>query len=220
VIPEAALDQISGYLSTPSTIRDHGKLCCQRARAWLRVVDSSNSYRDGQWHPPTWLRVEYEWGPVPWPIHWCSIPEMDKLDCGALAAVAGELYRLRGYPVSAIQLALRYPSYAAEQWTHMWEREGMSTAWIHGAYCYHEACGVIRGQAIQVWDPTENRWLSPPDSPYNTFASVVAIKIAEPRVGKNCILAWEGLQLRPRVWQSLVFNAEGRLTTRCRRRVA
>lgn len=215
MIPDASLVQISTYLAAPSTISDHGKLCCRRARAWLRGIDSSKSYRDGHWHPPSWLRIEYEWGPVAWPIHWCSIPEMAKLDCGALSAVAVEIYRLRGFPVTAIQLALRYPKHAAVQWSRMWEQESMSAAWIHGEFCYHEACGVIEGQTVQVWDPTENRWLVPPSSPNNTFASVVAIKVAEPEGSDQAILTWGGLRLRSGLWQSLVIDAEGRLTTAC-----
>lgn len=215
MIPDSALDQIAGYLGSPSTISDHGQQCCRRARAWLRGVDSSNCYRDGHWHPPSWLRREYEWGPVPWPIYWCSIPQMAKLDCGALAAVAVELYRLRGYPVAPIQLALRYPKHAAEQWSCMWEREGMNSAWIHGDFCYHEACGVIEGGTLQVWDPTENNWLAPPSSPDNTFASVVAIKTPEPSGGEQAFRSWGGLRLRSGVWQRLMFDGEGRLTTAC-----
>ncbi len=212
MIPDAALAQISDYLVTPSTISDHGRPCCRAARAWLRGADASRSYRAGHWHAPSWLRSDYEWGPVSWPIYWCSIPHLEKLDCGALAAVAAELYRLRGVPVIPIQLALRYPIHAAEQWVRMWEREGMSAAWIMGEFCYHEACGVIKGQAIHVWDPTENRWLTPPTSPNNAFASVVAIKIADPDSGEQVTLAWGSLRLRSGGWRSLTFDADGQLT--------
>lgn len=214
MIPDAILTQLAGYLESPSTISDHGKPCCRRGRAWLRGVDASNSYRDAHWHPPTWLRKEYEWGPVRWPIYWCSLPHMERLDCGALAGVAVELYRLRGVPVTSVQLALRYPDHAAEQWARMWEREGMSAGWINGAFCYHEACGVIDGQEVHVWDPTENRWIAPPSSSNDAFASVVALKVAERGAGKQAAVTWDGIRLRSGVWQSLVFDVEGRLTSR------
>ena len=215
MIPNAVLTQIAAFLRTPSTISDHGKPCCRGGRAWLRGVDASSSYRDAHWHPPTWLRKEYEWGPVQWPIHWCSVPHMEKLDCGALAAVAVELYRLRGLPVTPVQLALRYPHHAAEQWSRMWEREGLIASWITGGFCYHEACGVIEGENLLLWDPTENRWLDPPLSSNDAFASVMALKVAGPGAGMPARLHWGGTWLRSGVWQPLMFDVKGRLTTAC-----
>lgn len=215
MIPSVVLEQIAGYLRAPSAIFDHGKPCCRGVRSWLHAVDATNCNRDGQWHPPTWLRRDYNWGPVPWPIYWCSVPHMKKLDCGALAAVAVELYRLRGLPVKTVQLALRYPNHAVDQWSHLWVREGMSSSWINGEFCYHEACGIIEGHTMRVWDPTENRWLSPPLSPNGTFASIVALKVAELGDGEQTTLMWNGIRLRSGVWQSLVFDTEGRLTIAC-----
>jgi hypothetical protein len=215
VIPGDILSLISGYLGTPSTISDHGIQCCHGGRAWLHGVDASNSYRDSRWQPPTWLRREYEWGPVAWPLYWCSLPDMEKLDCGALAAVAVELYRLRGLPVTPVQLALRYPHHATEQWSRMWEREGLSSRWITDGFCYHEACGVIEGEQLLLWDPTENRWLDPPLSSKGTFATVMALKIAVSTPDVPANLHWGDTRVRSGVWQSVVFDARGSLTTAC-----
>ena len=212
MIPDTALDQISRYQEASSVISDHGMSCCRRARAWLRGLDSIKSFRIGHWHPPLWLRAKFEWGPAVWPIHWCTIPRLDQLDCGGLAAVARELYRMRGNRVTGVQLALRYPNHAMEQWSRMWEREGVRPSWIHGEFCYHEACGVIEDGTVNLWDPTENRWLAPPSSPGNNFASVVAIRIAEPEAGESVVLAWDDLQLRCGRWQTLTFTGDGRLT--------
>lgn len=215
MIPSAALTQIAGYLPTPSTITDHGHPCCRGARAWLRGVDASNSYRDGRWHAPIWLRKQYEWGPVPWPIYWCSVPDMEKLDCGALAAVAVQLYRSRGQSAAHVQLALRYPHHAAEQWSRMWEREGLSASWITSEFCYHEACGVIDGEQMLLWDPTENRWLDPPLSPNDAFGSVMALKVVGLGAALPAKLQWGGMWLPSGAWQSVVFDGEGRPTTAC-----
>lgn len=211
MIPKHSLTKIAAYLTTPSAIGDHGQACCRDALAWLRGVDAVNSYRDGRWHPPTWLRKAYEWGPIPWPLHWCSVPEMERLDCGALAAVAVQLYRLRGQQAVRLQLALRYPPQVAEQWSRMWQREALSASWITGEFCYHEACGVLEGSRLIIWDPTENRALDPPGSPNDGFGAVVAFRIAELTAGVETLL-WEGIPVRSGMWQSVVFDLEGRLT--------
>lgn len=213
MIPNDALAQLAGYLRKPSAIYDHGKPCCRATRSWLRGVDVTNSYRAGDWHPPTWLRRKYEWGPVIWPIYWCSIPGMEKLDCGALAAVAAELFRLRGTKVTAVQLALRYPNHATEQWCQMWGRQGIDTGWINTEFCYHEACGIIEGQALRVWDPTESRWLSPPSSPADAFASVVALRITEYGLCDQQTFIWDGIRLGCGEWHSLVFDPQNPITT-------
>jgi len=214
VIPSAALRQIAAYGIVPSTISNHGQPCCTGTLAWMRGVDASNSYRDGHWHPPTWLRKQYEWGPVAWPLHWCSVPDMKKLDCGGLAAVAVELYRLRGQAAVPVQLALRYPEHAAEQWSRMWERHGLNPSWITGEFCYHEVCGVVEGEELLLWDPTESRWLDPPVFPNEAFASVMALNVVVPSSDHRTI-RWRGIPIPCGVWQSLVFDAEGRLTTAC-----
>ncbi len=208
-----SLSRITAYLNTPSTISDHDKPCCRGALAWLRGVDASNSYRDAHWHPPLWLRKEYGWGSVRWPLYWCGLPEKERLDCGALAAVAVELFRSRGQRVTPVQLALRYPSHATEQWSRMWEREGESAGWISDGICYHEACGVMEGGRMLMWDPTENRWLDPPLSANDAFGSVMALKVHDSTAGVPTELHWGGISLRPGEWQSVTFDGDGRLTT-------
>jgi hypothetical protein len=199
-----------------STIDDHREPCCRRARAWLHGVDANSSYRDGRWFPPTWLREKYNWGPLRWPLYWCSVPDAEVLDCGALAAVAQEVYRRRGMIAMPVQLILRYPQHVTNQWSAMWQRAGLSDNWISGEFCYHEACGALDGQTeILVWDSTANRWLDPPESPSESFASVAGIKLVEgasrashtPR-----ILHWRGIQLLAGVWHWLTFDERGCLT--------
>mgnify|MGYP001069271709 CR=1 FL=1 len=205
MIPSDALTKLAQYLPTPSRISHHGEPCCQRALAWLHGVDAVNSYRDAHWYPPTWLRKKYQWGPVTWPLYWCSIPEMERLDCGALSDVAVQLYRLRGQRAVGVQLILRYPQHVLAQWSRMWERAGLSPDWIAGEFCYHEACGVVEGAHLVLWDPTENRYLDPPVFVGETFASVVALKVADPVVAVPETLYWGGIPIRYGVWQSLIL---------------
>lgn len=118
---------------------------------------------------------------------------------------------MRRTRVAAVQLALRYPRHATEQWSRMWERGGNVAAWIHGEFCYHEACGVIDGATLEVWDPTENRWLSPPSSLQSGYASVLAIRIADFAVIERTMLTWGGLRLRAGIWQRFEIDAKGDL---------
>lgn len=205
MIPRDALHEIADYLASPSAIGCHGEGCCRDALAWLRGMDGASSYRDGRWLPPTWLREKYEWGPTAWPLHWCSVPEMERLDCGALAALAVQLYRLRGQSAARVQLALHYPSHVVEQWSRMWQREALSANWIVGELCYHEVCGVVEGVDVLLWDPTENRWLDPPLSPNDAFASVAALKVAEGVAGDRT-LHWGGIPISCGQWLSVGFD--------------
>lgn len=210
MIPD--FDRITSYFPLPSRIADHGAPCCRTALAWLRGVDATNSYVNGSWHPPTWLRKKYEWGPAQCPLFWCSLPDAQTLECGGLAATAVQLYRLRGQSVAHVQLVVRYPSQATEQWSRMWQRAGQDSKWILGNLCYHEACGVLEGTRIKLWDPTKNRWLEPPSSPAEAFASVVALRVFEPSGRTASRVDWEGISIRAGAWQVLLLDDEGRLT--------
>jgi len=199
-----ALEQITAYQPSPSEIQDHGAPCCRAALAWLRGVDASRIYRDGNWHPPAWLRKEYDWGPLAWPLYWCQLLDVDQLDCGALACIAVKLYSFRGVLASPVQLALRYPHHAAEQWSRLWAGEAMDAGWIAGGFCYHAACGVMEGDELRLWDPSSSRWRYPPASPAEAFASVVAIKVTQSAAEVPAKLRWEGLEVRSGEWQRLV----------------
>lgn len=209
-MPDSELTQVERYLPVPSKLVRHDQGCCQCALAWFRGVDAQESFIDGRWQPPSWLRRRYEWGPARWPIHWCDVPQMERLDCGALAAVAVHLYQMRGHRAVPVQLALRYPVHALQQWSAMWERQGLASDWIAGRLCYHEACGVIHDSELQVWDPTENRWLEPPSSRNDAFGAVVSLRLF-PGDEAQEELQWAGIRVRTGVWRSLPFDEQGHL---------
>lgn len=207
MIPSTVLTQIAAYLPTPSAISHHDGSCCRDVLAWLRGIDASNSFRNGRWYPPAWLRKEYDWGPHLWPVYWCNLTTMKKLDCGALAATATQLYRMRGQSVTPVQLALRYPNHVVDQWLQLWEQEGLIASWINREFCYHEACGVLDGNRVFLWDPTDNLWRDPPTSRSDGFASVVALKVSEPEPQSHTVY-WNDIPIRCGVWQSFAFDSQ------------
>jgi hypothetical protein len=212
VIRSADLKQVTCRLPTHSTVMDHGGTCCRDALAWLQGMDAANSYFEGKWLIPTWLRREFDWGPMRWPCYWCDIPESKTLDCGALAAIAVQLYRFRATPAAQVQLVFRYPQHVADQWLGMWTRAGQKAHWIAGNYCYHEGCGVLEGRRLSVWDPTWSRWCEPPLSPHEAFASVVALKVSEVRAIEPLDVEWEAIAVRIGVWNMLSIDHRGCVT--------
>lgn len=194
---------VTAYLASPSTILDHAAPCCRDAVAWLRGLDTANCRRTGRWDPPAWLRRTYEWGPMRWPLHWCGVPTAERLDCGALAAVATRLFRARSQRAVPVQLVLRYPLHATAQWARMWSHSGEPASWVRGTVVYHEACGVIDGGLLRVWDPTESRWLHPPASHLAppAFGGVAGVRVwAE---DEDDLLAWDHQRLSPGQWVQL-----------------
>lgn len=187
----------------PSTILHHQEDCCRTALAWLHGVDASHCYHRTQWYPPTWIRKKYNWGPIQWPIYWCDLPNAEQLDCGALAALAVNLYQLRQKSAVSVQMALHYPTHATEQWRNMWERQGVNASWISGEYCYHEACGILEGQELLLWDPTESRWIDPPSSLHEIFASVVALRVYLPENVPAQTVKWNTITIHTGIWNNL-----------------
>ena len=203
------IEQLAQYSPCPSLISNHEAVCCRTALAWFRGIDATFSYMGTDWHPPKWLRRKYDWGPVPWPLFWCSVAAAQRLDCGALAALAVQLYRFRGQPVTPAQLILRYPIHATEQWSRMWEREDLDSSWIVDNLCYHEACAVLDGSRLTMWDPTESRWLEPPGSPKEGFAAVVAVRIFKQPGLQGTVFDWEGVPVTCGIWNTLAQSAHG-----------
>ena len=201
---EVCVNQIQLHMPRASVIDCHNLSCCHSILAWFRGIDTAESYRDGRWHPPMWLREHFEWGPMQRPVHWCALPSFSKLDCGALAALVVQIYRSRGQVAYPVQLALRYPRHALAQWSCMWEREGLSAGWVGAKSCYHEACGILEGGNLRVWDPTENRWLSPPTSAAELYGAIEAMKL-DVAPSQSFPISWYGIPFHAGSWCTLPF---------------
>lgn len=177
MIDKDDLAQITAYLPSPSQISHHGESCCNRALRWLVTLDRANSLKTGNFDPPAWLRRQFGWAPHAWPIFWCQVPLAESLDCGALAALATELFRARGKIALPVQLALQYPNEALDVWRSTWRSSLGHAAWISENVCYHEACALLGKEEVDIWDPTEGRWLMPLSTMPQRYGNLIAIRI-------------------------------------------
>ncbi|HEX8163439.1 MAG TPA: hypothetical protein VF538_16325 [Pyrinomonadaceae bacterium] len=185
-----------------STISHHGEQCCRIAREWLLSTDYSQLNAGDPHTGPRWLRLKYAWGPSRWPIHWCEAVERKTLDCGALAALAQELFAARGvrsYPAQFIQ---QYTDDAARQWSSRWDGDEVPAHWIKEDLIYHEACAVeVRDKEIRLWDPTAGWWVNPKQS--GGYGGLLALRFFAPQAGPAAEFVWGTRRVSPNRWQKI-----------------
>jgi hypothetical protein len=181
----------------PSDLSHHHAACCREAEAWFRVVDAAWTTSVA----PAWIRRRYDWGPVIWPLHWCEAIVAKHLDCGALAALAAASFSARGVPQARVQLVERFPDDNARHWSLLWKRASANVGWIFPGVVYHEACAVVSGRTIEVFDPTDNLWM-PPDS-LPGYGSVLAIRLHQIASGADGLFSWGSHALVPDQWNTL-----------------
>src|SRR5215213_16918 len=100
----------------PSQISHHGALCCEIAREWITATDFSELNGDCVFTGPRWLRQKFNWGASSFPIYWCEAVRRKTLDCGALAALAHEIFTARSVRSYRVQLIQKFSSVATNQW--------------------------------------------------------------------------------------------------------
>lgn len=182
----------------PSTILDHGKICCRLAREWLLAMDRSLLVNASLICAPRWIRERYEWGPSQWPLYWCEVVELKTLDCRALAALAREIFSDRGVITFPVQLVQQFSEQSVHHWREKWLGAGQSLDWITGTYVYHEACAVlVYENCIRIWDPTDNFWIYPNQSP--GYGATFAVRVIAP-VSDSKILFWGSHQIILNQW--------------------
>ena len=194
------LDKVLSYLVGPSQLTNHGTGCCMGARSWIRAFDRSSAFVNGHWTPPAWIRERYTWGPRRWPISWCQIIDCEVLDCGALAALATEVFRMRGDAAAQIQMVLQYSASITHGWRSAWQSAGESAEWISGSLCYHEATVITRGSQATIWDPTDSQWVEDDLASSGAFGSVVALKPSLDPTMSNGVLRWGAIDLSVGHW--------------------
>ncbi len=172
--PDDLLDRVLEIVGSraPSRIQAHDAQCCRLARAWFEALAVSAALQ--QPGPPVWIRQRWNWGPVEWPLHWCRIPQLKTLDCGALAALARAALDATGSETAPIQLIERFDPAAVENWRTVWNGNRTTPQWMWGELVYHEAVGILDGTRLAVWDPTDSDFVEPPAA--NTYASIQAIR--------------------------------------------
>lgn len=162
----------------PSQISHHGAICCEIAREWITATDFSSLNGDGIFTGPRWLRQRFNWGASRFPIHWCEAVRRDTLDCGALAALAHEVFTVRGVRCSRVQFVQKFSDLATSQWTNSWSVDCEPLAWIKDDLIYHEGCAIeTGGKNIKVWDASAGWWVD--SKPADGYGALLAIRLSD-----------------------------------------
>lgn len=156
----------------PSRLAMHTSSCCEEAREWLLLANTSRCRLSGT-AVPGWLRDRYDWGPCRWPFHWCEAVRSTELDCGALADMADECLRSEGLTTSRVQVVKSFSPTDVGHWARRWRAAGGSTWWIGDGLIYHEDVAIM-GRTLRVFDPTDNAWVD--ETALTGYGRIVAIR--------------------------------------------
>ena len=186
-----------------SKFSHHGASCCETAREWLLAMDFSHLAGASNLTGPRWIRQKYSWGPTQWAIHWCEAIEQRALDCGAQAAIATEIFQMRGVPTYQVQLVQQYSKEATDQWAQRWTGAETSVYWINEDLIYHEGCAVVTDENhIKLWDTSAAWWINP--NHVGGYGSLLALRIIAPGLEDSTFFEWSQHRLQPNIWQELI----------------
>jgi hypothetical protein len=190
----------------PSQISHHGKMCCEITREWITATDFSELNGGNVFTGPRWLRQKFNWGASSFPIYWCEAARKNTLDCGALAALAHEVFSVRGVKSFRIQLVQRFSQAATDQWSSSWSADGdTEMRWIDRDLIYHEGCAIAvgeQGKEIKVWDASAGWWIDPKGG--DGYGSLLAIRISATGVNSNTRFVWGNKFITANQWQKVV----------------
>ena len=185
-----------------STLSRHGEFCCRAAREWVLSTDYSQLGGESPLAGPRWLRQRFSWGPSRWPLHWCEAVRRKTLDCGALAALAHEVFLARGVRSFPAQFIEQFTEDATRDWRSRWEDEKIPSNWIKEDLIYHEGCAIVTaGQEIKVWDPTASWWVN--TKQFGGYHGVLAVRIFDAQAEPGTAYRWGAHTIAPNVWQKL-----------------
>ncbi len=173
-----------------SEISHHGKMCCEIAREWLTATDFSESAAGGALTGPRWLQQKFNWGASLFPIFWCEAVRKKTLDCGALAALAHEIFKARGVKSYRLQMVQRFSDVATNQWENSWNLNGEPLRWTHDDLIYHEGCAIApNGDAtIKIWDSSAGWWVDPTSK--DGYGSLLAARLSAFNVPSGAQFNW------------------------------
>lgn len=194
----------------PSEVAHHGRACCDVALSWLRAMDASYSGGASGGLAPAWMAYHWRWGASPWPLHWCELATRERIDCGALAALARMLILSSGSTALGMQLLERYPSDTTAHWRSCWARDGIEASWVSGDIVYHEAVAIIDpAGAARVWDPTDTAWLR--FAKPSAYGGIVAFRVS---AGDTSVarFRWQGIDAPIGEWTVIDAEEAGHLT--------
>ncbi len=178
-----------------SDLSHHGQACCDVAREWIVSMDFAQLNGGDALSGPRWLRQKYEWGPSPWPMHWCELVERKVIDCGAHAALAHEAFIARGVTAFRAQFIQRYSADALAQWRGKWGEEQVSDHWIGEDVIYHEGNAILAGPGeLKLWDSSAGWWINPRN--LTGYGSLAAVRV----FGPTEALRWGEHRIEPDAW--------------------
>jgi hypothetical protein len=135
-------------------------------------------------------------------MHWCEAAERKTLDCGALGALAHELFKARGvrsYPAQFIQ---RYTGDSARHWRQKWAGDDCSSHWIEDDLIYHEGCAVVAGgDEVRMWDATAVWWINPKQ--FGGYGGVLALRVFAPADAAPAAFGWGTHLIEPNRWHEV-----------------
>lgn len=186
-----------------SVISHHDAQCCRVAREWVIATDFSQLNAGDPLTGPRWIRKRFAWGPSRWPIHWCEAVRLKTLDCGALAALAQEVFVARGVRSHPAQFIQQYTPDATRQWHKNWDGDEAAVNWINDDdLIYHEGCAVVtRGDEIKFWDATASWWINPKQ--FGGYGGVLALRLLAPGAGASTTFTWGTHRIVPNLWQKI-----------------
>jgi hypothetical protein len=183
-----------------SHLSHHGDTCCEVARHWIVAMDFAQLNGGDRMSGPRWLRAKYEWGPSPWPMHWCELVDRKVIDCGAHSALAHEAFVARGVIAFRAQFIQRYDSDAQAQWRTKWGAEQVSDHWLGDDVIYHEGNAIFVGEdEVKLWDSSAGCWLNPRQ--VKGYGSLAAVRLfADGHWGGGDGLRWGEHRIKPNQW--------------------
>ncbi|HZH33735.1 MAG TPA: hypothetical protein VEX64_02785 [Pyrinomonadaceae bacterium] len=189
-----------------SKISHHGRACCEIAREWLFSMDFSQLNGGSLLTGPRWIRAKYNWGPSRWEIYWCEAVREKTLDCGALAHLAHEVFKMRGVRSFPVQLVQQFNEDATSQWTNKWDDKEISTHWINKDLIYHEGCAVVtQDNEIKIFDPSAGWWLNPQQ--FGGYGGLLALRLFAPESQASSHFNWGEHRITPNQWQRIKVMA-------------
>jgi hypothetical protein len=183
----------------PSMISHHGEMCCEVAREWITAMDFSELNGGNVLTGPRWLREKFKWGCSTFPIFWCEAVRKDTLDCGALAALAHEVFLNRGVKSIRAQLVQKFSKDSTEQWSNSWHDGNTPLEWTNKDLIYHEGCAIVSpDNEIKIWDASAGWWVDPKQR--DGYGSVIAVKLTS---GTDTSFKWGTQNLPANRWQEV-----------------
>jgi hypothetical protein len=178
-----------------SEISHHGLPCCHIAREWVMATDFSELGGASPYTGPRWLLERFKWGASSFPIFWCEAVRRKKLDCGALAALAHEVFTARGVTSYRAQMVQRFSEVATSQWSCSWSNGREPLQWTEKDLIYHEGCAIETGNEIKIWDASAGWWIDA--KPRDGYGALLAIRLT---AKTGSVFTWGNYRLQANRW--------------------